>query len=581
MWASGRNTRKHFVLLVFLASSGYLFIEQFYKNEYTHNWDVIFYDSFDAIAEILKDTSTFREKPSVEKIFSWPALTQPYKHPDDATDPKFSYFEVLPENQLVKNQFQQGNTLQLTIVAKNARNERKRYGGDFFRVKLVTDNGATRELAQIIDNNNGTYSARLPLYFSGVAELTVTLIHPSEAIDLLRRVTSTKKSPGLIFTGVFDNGEFVEHKECNMWLESLKTDGVSLPDQRFCDFTHEKTKEPWFCKKPVNVDCNSQKDLTIQRNIDAGYYLDKSGLFTRGKNLRVLIGEPTRIVILPGTARLPSLPRCIANEVSFTPPSPSGYFLNDVWQSTHCAIRSINSNSDHIDCLKDKRVYLFGDSTIRQWYSYYVPFGHLNKLGQLRIYFESILGINTGVNLYEKDATKTVWEPRSAENKVINTSIHFAAHGPPLQNGGDMQSMPYIVDSLDNLEGGPGTVVAMTIGFHLLLYDPTVYVRRLYTIRDAVVRLLERSPGTLVVFKGLNTYEMDDVLHSQCCLSEWLALRYETIARTIFKEVKGLVYIDTWDISASTQYMVKDSLHPDNRVIENEMQVFLSFVCPS
>uniref|UniRef100_H2ZBR4 NXPE C-terminal domain-containing protein n=1 Tax=Ciona savignyi TaxID=51511 RepID=H2ZBR4_CIOSA len=439
--------------------------------------------------------------------------------------------------------------LQVNIVARNHRGEQKRYGGDYFRVLLKTDKDTTSVIADITDNLDGTYTAILPLHFSGKARLKVIMIHPSEAIDLLRRVTSTKWSPGLFFSARFKEKNYEENTECNIWLPSMHDEPL------YCNFSNTKTGEPWYCEKPKKLGCDAFISYGMGRNFDGAHFLVKSGLFERNLNLRVQIGKPAEIVIVPG-GDVYNRPLCTASKAGNLPPRPAGYFLHDVWHSTHCATRFFLDGPSHVNCLQNKFIYLFGDSTIRQWYSYYVPL------------------------VSSKIKTPTVWEPRTAVNEYKNLSIHFAAHGMPLQNGGGRESVPYIADSIDAVQGGPDTVVAFTIGFHLLLYDPSVYVRRLITIREAIGRLLNRSPETIVIFKGLNFYQMDDMFNNQCCLSEWLALRLETIARAIFKEERRMVVLDTWDMTAS-HYSIPDGLHPTNQIIENEIQLFLSFVCPN
>uniref|UniRef100_H2ZBR3 NXPE C-terminal domain-containing protein n=1 Tax=Ciona savignyi TaxID=51511 RepID=H2ZBR3_CIOSA len=463
-----------------------------------------------------------------------------------------------------------GDKLQVNIVARNHRGEQKRYGGDYFRVLLKTDKDTTSVIADITDNLDGTYTAILPLHFSGKARLKVIMIHPSEAIDLLRRVTSTKWSPGLFFSARFKEKNYEENTECNIWLPSMHDEPL------YCNFSNTKTGEPWYCEKPKKLGCDAfisygmARTTVNVRGITATF-------FTKHTHVQIssLIQESKTMFLCCTGGDVYNRPLCTASKAGNLPPRPAGYFLHDVWHSTHCATRFFLDGPSHVNCLQNKFIYLFGDSTIRQWYSYYVPLVSSKIVAGFDYYF----GIK-GITLYEKQKTPTVWEPRTAVNEYKNLSIHFAAHGMPLQNGGGRESVPYIADSIDAVQGGPDTVVAFTIGFHLLLYDPSVYVRRLITIREAIGRLLNRSPETIVIFKGLNFYQMDDMFNNQCCLSEWLALRLETIARAIFKEERRMVVLDTWDMTAS-HYSIPDGLHPTNQIIENEIQLFLSFVCPN
>ena len=271
--------------------------------------------------------------------------------------------------------------------------------------------------------------------------------------------------------------------------------------------------------------------------------------------------------------KVPIPPACANALAGSLPPRPSGYFLFGKWHSSHCNAKVFDSRSDQAECLKNKVVHILGDSTIRQWYSYYVNFMSVGRLKYLRR-----LGQNQ-VAPVETKSIKDIWEPRTAIDERNNIVFHFSAHGPPLQNGGAPKSQPYIADQIDDIKGGENTVVAITIGNHLLLYEPSVFIQRLENIKQAVLRLLKRSPETLIVFKGMNIFVMDDFDTNQCCLSDWLAYRLDTIARNILKDIKGVTYLDMWELSGSHS-STPGGLHTQAEVVHNEVSLFLSFVCP-
>ncbi len=52
-----------------------------------------------------------------------------------------------------------------------------------------------------------------------------------------------------------------------------------------------------------------------------------------------------------------------------TTPVPAGFYLKDVWKSFVCNTRQF-SPAQMTNCLKNKIVYLMGDSTTRQWFEY-------------------------------------------------------------------------------------------------------------------------------------------------------------------------------------------------------------------
>ncbi len=52
-----------------------------------------------------------------------------------------------------------------------------------------------------------------------------------------------------------------------------------------------------------------------------------------------------------------------------TTPVPAGFYLKDVWKSFVCNTQQFNSTQMG-NCLKNKIVYMMGDSTTRQWFEY-------------------------------------------------------------------------------------------------------------------------------------------------------------------------------------------------------------------
>ncbi len=52
-------------------------------------------------------------------------------------------------------------------------------------------------------------------------------------------------------------------------------------------------------------------------------------------------------------------------------PVPAGFYLNDVWTSFVCSTRHFTTQTT-TECLKDKHIYMMGDSTMRQWFEFFV-----------------------------------------------------------------------------------------------------------------------------------------------------------------------------------------------------------------
>ncbi|XP_029444122.1 NXPE family member 3-like isoform X2 [Rhinatrema bivittatum] len=158
-----------------------------------------------------------------------------------------------------------------------------------------------------------------------------------------------------------------------------------------------------------------------------------------------------------------------------------------------------------------------------------------------------------------------------------NIMVRFRCHGPPIRFSTVSSSqLRYIANELDSITGGRNTVVALTIWSHFSTFPLEVYIRRLRNIRSAILRLLERSPKTLVVIRTANVQELGPEI--SLYNSDWFSLQLDAIMRKMFKDV-GVFFVDAWEMSLA--HYLPHSLHPEPIIIKNQIDVFLSFVCPN
>ncbi|TDG96915.1 hypothetical protein EPR50_G00233920 [Perca flavescens] len=150
--------------------------------------------------------------------------------------------------------------------------------------------------------------------------------------------------------------------------------------------------------------------------------------------------------------------------------APSGYYYQGVWQALGgTTVRQFNASAIS-QCLKGKVVHMHGDSTVRQFFEF------LNAALPARGKLDMALDY--------------------ANNILVK--YHF--HGPPICIVPVSTSkLRYIANEIDGLIGGTNTVVVFGIWAHFGTFPMQTYIRRLLNIRRAVVRLLDRAPGTVVI----------------------------------------------------------------------------------
>lgn len=165
--------------------------------------------------------------------------------------------------------------------------------------------------------------------------------------------------------------------------------------------------------------------------------------------------------------------------------------------------------------------------------------------------------------------------PLMAVDSTHNILLKYRCHGPPIRFSTVLSSqMRYIFNELDALAGGPNTVVVLSIWAHFSTFPVEVYIRRLRHIRQAVVRLLDRAPGTLVVIRTANLQALDQEV--SLYNSDWYSLQLDQVLRTMFNGL-DILLVDAWQMTLAHHF--PHALHPRPEIIKNMVDLLLSYVC--
>ncbi|XP_076144966.1 NXPE family member 3-like [Alosa pseudoharengus] len=451
-----------------------------------------------------------------------------------------------------KEKYTVGEEVLATIIAKDFTGTPKRYGGDFFQAKAYSDKLKASVFGEVLDHHNGTYTAQFKLPWAGPVTLAVRLIHSSEAVHVLTQRRRTD-SDRIYFLNYFlgasrqHGGAKVEEVvECN-----VKWPGVVLPSspRGRCEYYDAHTGLTWQCHKPPTLTCQDR------------VFHSEGGFRKRTTALEEVLMDSQHVNRwLTGDSRLISVTATNSSTVVSEPckpglptPVPAGFYLNDVWTSFVCATRHFTV-PDIAPCLRDKHIYIMGDSTIRQWFLY------LN---------EAVPTLNR-VNLHTNIQTG----PLMAVDLQNNIVMHFRTHGLPLRCGKiSAATLHYMSSEIDGLAGGPHTVVVFNLCAHLTNYPLTYYAYRVWLLRRSVVALLKRAPGTKVIIKTANTGYNKKHPYG----SDWLTMQVDRILREGFRDV-GVYIVDVWQMTACHYF--EDDLHPAPLIVQNEVDILLSFICP-
>ncbi|XP_063054573.1 NXPE family member 3-like [Engraulis encrasicolus] len=325
--------------------------------------------------------------------------------------------------------------------------------------------------------------------------------------------------------------------------------GDMAPKNCCCEYRDGRTGLTWQCHRPKTLPCDA---LIYQRT---GDYTDHFTPFEKklmqGTQSRWLNGDKRQIKII-STNAVVGRGRNVCR-AGLPTPVPAGFFYNDVWTSFVCATGHFQG-ADSAACLRNRHIHIIGDSTLLQWFHY------LNQTIPTlkRLELHSLMNVG----------------PHLAVDVENNIDVHHRAHGIPYQHKifkMKMTSLQYIENLIDEMDGGPRTVLVFTMSAHFAGLPLSYFVHRVTLVRRAVVSLLRRAPQTKVIIKSPNTSTL--TMHR----SLWFYYMHYRFLRETFRDM-GVYFLDVWQMT-SCHYLTYD-MHPKEVIIRNEVDLLLSFICP-
>eukprot|EP00058_Branchiostoma_floridae_P019807 XP_002605297.1 hypothetical protein BRAFLDRAFT_89067 [Branchiostoma floridae] len=447
---------------------------------------------------------------------------------DQTTYPTYTEVVVLNRDRL----YRKGDVLTVKVVARDKNQRLKTYGGDFFRARLVSSDRSLQasSAGHVTDHCNGTCTVQFQLYWVGGVSMKIQLVHPSEAVRILQSLQQVpnKKDYYCIFGDLKTNGQYTQ--------QCFSSNNPSLPPHRKCDFSKPDANGTWICEKPEKLPCSAITKCRCSPDLRRVLGLvsqEEIKLFQKPyleTELEVDPKEPIRVL----ETELPTpehLPACTGNTRESG--ASLGHWSGKVWKSAVCNVR-VFTKEDIRQCLANKTVYM------------------------------------------------QVFRVRN--NNEWNISVRFRFHHLPIGSTAcafvNFHDIRYAVDELDATQGGPNTVIVLSLWAHFVAEPLDMIRSRLYAIRGATHRLLRRSPGTRVFVRTGTTREhKKGKLEYYLLHSDWMAYQITEVIREIFREDPDVVVLDTWDMSVCQPG--EDHVHPDQTMVDNLLNRLFSHICPN
>ncbi|XP_071943035.1 NXPE family member 3-like [Antedon mediterranea] len=447
----------------------------------------------------------------------------------------------------------------IKIEARNLYGQRKKYGGDYFRANMYSfsNAAAVSQNGDIVDNQDGTYTAYFTAWWPGSVIVQVVLVHSSEVVQIIKDVRA-RHPQRFVYFGMFASSDFEIHEvtRCHVRIEAEKV----------CNFTDIKTGSPWFCVAPSNpvLTCSDWKMHTTNSTM-AKQLADSLVTKHQAKLFRLQYKFPIQgldYFAYVKSAKVENkliaknyLPKCMRGLPLV---KPSGYYYNDVWYSNVCRSHQYTIKEAE-SCLRNKEILFYGDSTIRQWFEFLS-----SKLSNTVETTDALYYMKVG--------------PRKAYDSSRNILLYYIHHAYPIRNSWMYVSeIVHVANAIDDLPSSPNTVICLSLWAHFTATSVQYYRQRLLTLRAAIDRYHKRSPDSLVVIKSANTREHPN-LSMSLYTSDWLAEDLDQEMREIFSGCSKVIILDVWDMTASHES--KDRVHPPEIIVANEINMLLSYICP-
>ncbi|XP_046346502.1 NXPE family member 3-like [Haliotis rufescens] len=417
-----------------------------------------------------------------------------------------------------KTVYNLGETVKVKILLYDAFKRPLHRGGDILTVSMDGQNGAS-SAGRIIDHQNGSYTGILRAMWTGSCSIVANILCTRESFAMTYQLINGFRT-SMNLTCVFE-------------LEALRETTLAYPSpapfpgQRLCNLTAENYGMPWYCVKPT----------------------------TPG----LLCSDWTKVSTI-SYETFPSFRDKVLDQVfllrdflhSWSASSPIGFFHKQQWHHVLCTYPTGDTALRH--CLRNRRLVMFGDSTVRQMFSYI----HM----RLNMTFVTLDWVGKKWHRYTE-----------AERKDSNFSMSWSPHGLPLyffESGRGVARPVHI--TIDEVPAGSRDILLIHLYAHFQYHHPSVLRNNLRHVAQSVKRLLQRAPDVVVAIKGPHSFGPKNRF-----IGGYWGPTYADIVKEEFRSLYDKVaYLDYWDMSVALHL---EDVHPDADGVEQITKLFLGYAC--
>ena len=257
------------------------------------------------------------------------------------------------------------------------------------------------------------------------------------------------------------------------------------------------------------------------------------------------------------TATEPCRTTPMLRKSSWRQDSETGYLFNNAWQFMFC--KSHLSTRTLLQCLRDTRIRLIGDSTMRQM-------------------FETIQNMFSSQWITDTWSTGLKHRPAMCSNSAVNLTMSLEL--PPLPfctHNAPRHYFKSFTAHLNSIAYNENTIIVLNIYSHFLNYHSHVVFEAIREMKLAVKSLLSRNAHAHVVIKGPHAYSFSRSTDHVIWMPDAYAEVYTKFLYEQFKDIHDrVVYLNALDITIATEQW---HIHSEDFIIQELLSAMLQCVC--
>ncbi|XP_021358038.1 NXPE family member 3-like [Mizuhopecten yessoensis] len=231
---------------------------------------------------------------------------------------------------------------------------------------------------------------------------------------------------------------------------------------------------------------------------------------------------------------------------------PSGFYYKGRWQNVRCKITTNLPIPRYKRCFANRQLLLIGDSNVR-----IIGTRIINEME---------------FRLLKGNATSSIPQDVLAYEKSNNITLSMFPHQLPYYAHRSVDKTVFVsaAKRLDDIPAGDNRIILIHLWLHMLRSSVDTFRYHVRHIRQAIERLIQRSPNVHISIKGPHAYNYKDQLPVDYMASQHIRIWWEEFVDLHDK----VIFLNEWDRTVGNE---NSNAHPNCAI--DLISNFLAHVC--